>query len=82
MGFGTYEGTMIAVDCWGDPFTIIKVPPAKRSKWEGQLHAATVKAALYAGDSSFLITIKLNELSYWLAVSARAHIVDTFTDCD
>ena len=40
IGFGTYEGTVIAADQWGDPFEIIKVPPAKLTKWEGQLHAA------------------------------------------
>ncbi|WP_274307944.1 erythromycin esterase family protein [Solibacillus daqui] len=41
IGFGTYEGTVIAADSWGDPFKIIKVPPAILSKWEGQLHAAS-----------------------------------------
>jgi len=41
IGFGTYVGTVIAADRWGDPFEIIKVPPAKLSKWEGQLHAAS-----------------------------------------
>ena len=41
IGFGTYKGTVIAADRWGDPFEMIKVPPAKLSKWEGQLHAAS-----------------------------------------
>ena len=41
IGFGTYEGTVIAADSWGDPFEIINVPPAPLSKWEGQLHAAS-----------------------------------------
>lgn len=41
IGFGTYEGTVIAADRWEDPFEIIKVPPAKLSKWEGQLHAVS-----------------------------------------
>lgn len=41
IGFGTYEGTVIAADSWGDPFKIIKVPPANLSNWEGQLHAAS-----------------------------------------
>ena len=40
IGFGTYEGTVIAADQWGDPFEIIKIPPAKLTKWEGQLHGA------------------------------------------
>ncbi len=43
IGFGTYEGTVIAADRWGDPFEIIKVPPAKLTKWEGQLHAASAE---------------------------------------
>ena len=43
IGFGTYVGTVIAADRWGDPYEIIKVPPAKLSKWEGQLHAASAK---------------------------------------
>jgi erythromycin esterase-like protein len=37
IGFGTFEGNVIAADRWGNPFEIIKVPPAKPSKWEGQL---------------------------------------------
>ena len=41
IGFGTYKGTVIAADRWGDPFEVINVPPAKLSKWEGQLHAAS-----------------------------------------
>ena len=41
IGFGTYEGTVIAADRWGDPFEIIPVPPANIDKWEGKLHAAS-----------------------------------------
>ncbi len=41
IGFGTYKGTVIATDSWGDPLKIIKVPPADLSTWEGQLHAAS-----------------------------------------
>ncbi|MDN4494381.1 erythromycin esterase family protein [Ureibacillus aquaedulcis] len=40
IGFGTYEGTVIAADSWGDPMEVIEVPPSKLSTWEGQLHAA------------------------------------------
>lgn len=40
VGFGTYEGTVIAADRWGDPLEVIDVPPSKLSTWEGQLHAA------------------------------------------
>ena len=40
VGFGTYQGTVIAADSWGDPLEVINVPPSKLSTWEGQLHAA------------------------------------------
>lgn len=40
IGFGTYEGTVIAADSWGDPMEVIDVPPSKLNTWEGQLHAA------------------------------------------
>lgn len=40
IGFGTYEGTVIAADSWGDPLQVIPVPSSKLNTWEGQLHAA------------------------------------------
>ncbi|MGM9951566.1 MAG: erythromycin esterase family protein [Lysinibacillus sp.] len=40
IGFGTYEGSVIAADSWGEPLQVMDVPPAKLSTWEGQLHAA------------------------------------------
>ncbi|CAM5215451.1 Erythromycin esterase-like protein OS=Ureibacillus acetophenoni OX=614649 GN=SAMN05877842_11924 PE=4 SV=1 [Ureibacillus acetophenoni] len=40
IGFGTYQGTVIAADRWGDPLEVIDVPTSKLSMWEGQLHAA------------------------------------------
>lgn len=40
IGFGTYEGTVIAADSWGEPLKVIDVPPAKLNTWEGQLRAA------------------------------------------
>ncbi|SOC44135.1 erythromycin esterase family protein [Ureibacillus acetophenoni] len=40
IGFGTYQGTVIAADRWGDPLEVIEVQPSKLSMWEGQLHAA------------------------------------------
>lgn len=40
VGFGTYEGTVIAADSWGVPFEVMQVPPAKFNTWEGQMHAA------------------------------------------
>lgn len=40
IGFGTYEGTVIAAESWGEPYGKMDVPPAKLNSWEGQMHAA------------------------------------------
>lgn len=50
IGFGTYEGTVIAGESWGEPFQKMNVPPAKFNSWEGQMHAAA------AGDQVILFT--------------------------
>ncbi|RHW38451.1 erythromycin esterase family protein [Lysinibacillus yapensis] len=41
VGFGTYQGTVIASDRWGDPLQVMEVPASKLNTWEGQLHAAS-----------------------------------------
>jgi erythromycin esterase len=38
VGFGTYEGTVIASDYWGGPITNMPVPPAPAQSWEALLH--------------------------------------------
>lgn len=40
IGFGTYSGTVIAADDWGDPFEVMNVPPAKKGSWEYLVHKA------------------------------------------
>ena len=40
IGFGTYEGTVIASEEWGAPFKTMTVPPAKENSWEDILHRA------------------------------------------
>ncbi|WP_313236178.1 erythromycin esterase family protein [Sporosarcina ureae] len=40
IGFGTYEGTVIAGSSWGETPEEMAVPPARFNTWEGQLHAA------------------------------------------
>nr|WP_245698305.1 erythromycin esterase family protein [Sporosarcina ureilytica] len=40
VGFGTYEGTVIAGKAWGEPFQTMQVPPAKQHSWEHHLHSA------------------------------------------
>lgn len=56
VGFGTYEGTVIASDKWGEPMQVLNVPPSKLSTWEGQLHAAGEE------DKILLFTDKNREL--------------------
>ncbi|MBM7608967.1 erythromycin esterase-like protein [Lysinibacillus composti] len=58
IGFGTYEGTVIASDSWGDPLQVIKVPPSKLSMWEGQLHAASQEdqVLIFTDDNRELFT--------------------------
>ena len=43
IGFGTFEGTVIAADSWGDPVKRMNVPPARSDSWEGQLHAVNAE---------------------------------------
>lgn len=38
VGFGTYEGTVIAARAWGDPLREMKVPAAIPGSWEERLH--------------------------------------------
>ncbi|MDQ3290408.1 MAG: erythromycin esterase family protein, partial [Bacteroidota bacterium] len=38
VGFGTYEGTVIASGYWGGPITTMKVPPSPDLTWEALLH--------------------------------------------
>ena len=38
VGFGTYEGSVIASDYWGGPITNMKVPASPAQSWEALLH--------------------------------------------
>ncbi|TWT24776.1 erythromycin esterase family protein [Planomicrobium sp. CPCC 101110] len=38
VGFGTYQGTVIAADSWGAPHERISVPPARINSWEEIMH--------------------------------------------
>lgn len=40
IGFGTYEGTVVAADKWGNPPEVMKVPSGARGSWEEVLHNA------------------------------------------
>ncbi|GKV69808.1 hypothetical protein NCCP2716_23060 [Sporosarcina sp. NCCP-2716] len=54
VGFGTYEGTVIAADSWGAPRERMTIPPAPFNTWEGQLHASGLgdSVLLFDGSSS------------------------------
>ncbi|MES2645272.1 MAG: erythromycin esterase family protein [Bacteroidota bacterium] len=38
VGFGTYEGSVIAASAWGAPIQKMKVPAARKESWEYVLH--------------------------------------------
>ncbi|MEZ2715881.1 protein-L-isoaspartate O-methyltransferase [Niallia circulans] len=38
IGFGTYKGTVIAAEKWGDSYKIMNIPKAQKNSWEEQLH--------------------------------------------
>jgi erythromycin esterase-like protein len=40
VGFGSYEGTVIAGKSWGAKMQKMKVPPAQKDSWEYFLHTA------------------------------------------
>jgi erythromycin esterase-like protein len=40
VGFGSYQGTVIAGDKWGAPMQRIRVPNAQAGSWEDALHHA------------------------------------------
>jgi len=40
VGFGSYEGSVIAGHSWGSPMKRITVPPAQKQSWEYLLHQA------------------------------------------
>jgi erythromycin esterase-like protein len=39
VGFGSYQGTVIASDAWGGAIQKMEVPPAMEGSWEALLHA-------------------------------------------
>ena len=43
VGFGSYQGTVIAAREWGDVMQIMKVPEAAKHSWEYELHRLNAK---------------------------------------
>lgn len=53
VGFGTYQGTVIAGNAWGAPMKSVKVPPADRGSWEDLMHrAGSFDKILFFNDAS------------------------------
>lgn len=52
VGFGGYEGTVIAGSGWGEPMERMRVPPAREGSWESLLHDAV-------GDDLLMLTADL-----------------------
>lgn len=48
VGFGSYEGSVVAGKSWGAPMQKMIMPPASKDSWEGLLHGA-------GGDDKLLI---------------------------
>ncbi|WP_207955368.1 erythromycin esterase family protein [Segetibacter sp. 3557_3] len=38
VGFGSYQGSVVAASSWGAPIKNMPVPPAPANRWEGYLH--------------------------------------------
>jgi len=53
VGFGSYQGTVIAGREWGAPFETMPVPTARRSSWEYELHNQL------HGDNALLLSSEL-----------------------
>jgi erythromycin esterase-like protein len=41
VGFGTYQGSVIAAEGWGQPYKRMEVPKAQQGSWEDILHAVS-----------------------------------------
>ncbi|ROT32312.1 erythromycin esterase family protein [Micromonospora sp. HM5-17] len=46
VGFGSYEGTVVAADRWGAPYEVMAVPPARAGSLEERLHTLLPDRAL------------------------------------
>jgi erythromycin esterase-like protein len=50
VGFGSYQGTVIAGRSWGAPMEVMQVPAGQRGSWEALLHAASPENQLLLMD--------------------------------
>ena len=50
VGFGSYEGSVIAGKNWGDEMRVRNMPPAQRDSWEFLMHTASPENKLIIMD--------------------------------
>ena len=50
VGFGSYQGYVIAGNSWGAPMQVMPVPQASESSWEGILHQASFEDCVLIMD--------------------------------
>ena len=53
VGFGTYQGQVIASHAWAGPIEVMPVPPAKPGSIEAAMHACAIEM----GDPNFLLML-------------------------
>ncbi|MDB5193510.1 MAG: erythromycin esterase family protein [Segetibacter sp.] len=66
VGFGSFEGSVIAADSWGAEIEVMKVPPAKDGSWEHMLHKVG------AADKLLIMDEIANEALYENRIGHRA----------
>lgn len=52
VGFGSYEGSVIAGEEWGYPMERMPVPPAREGSWEDLVHRAVGRDSLFLFDGT------------------------------
>lgn len=50
VGFGSFQGTVVAAEQWEAPWEIMEAPPAREGSWERLFHDAGLKQALFTFD--------------------------------
>ncbi len=64
VGFGTYQGQVIASNQWGGTVRVMNVPPAMPNSWEAVLHA-------YSAEDKLLLMRELQDIPE--AMQSRGH---------
>lgn len=64
IGFGSYQGTVIAGRRWGDVMREMKLPPAQADSWEFILHQANAANRLILFDAEWKNLLAMKELGH------------------